>query len=320
MVSNSGPPLPMPMRVPVGHLVQQIIDDEGILTHVILSPFPPVQSSPCPPSSTSSATTVANSISTSSTSAPAVPLSTGADTNSADLSLAQSYKQQQINESSHYYQALPQVHQPHSVYPAVSSSTQPPSTSTQPTSARQHHPPVLSMHHQHHSAQTQQQQQLLLLKQQSQQPHLTHTYSPSYSHTQPLSQNAHSHANSHSHLHHSHYLRPPSHPHIISHSRPSAPARLHSSRGPCHVDGVSAPSGRVSNAQQPAPARGQTSSPSPPAPRSVQSSCQSMAGPRALLRRPVGSNVPIVQEKSIPVHGKRTEPPMFDQEERGKAF
>ncbi|TNN09252.1 Fibronectin type-III domain-containing protein isoform 2, partial [Schistosoma japonicum] len=40
MVSNSGPPLPMPMQVPPGHLVQQIVDEEGILTHVILSPYP----------------------------------------------------------------------------------------------------------------------------------------------------------------------------------------------------------------------------------------------------------------------------------------
>ncbi|THD23837.1 hypothetical protein D915_005369 [Fasciola hepatica] len=47
MVSNSGPPLPMPMRVPPGHLVQQIVDEEGILTHVILSLYPgPGQTAP----------------------------------------------------------------------------------------------------------------------------------------------------------------------------------------------------------------------------------------------------------------------------------
>ena len=40
MVSNSGPPLPMPMQVPPGHMVQQIVDENGILTHVILSPQP----------------------------------------------------------------------------------------------------------------------------------------------------------------------------------------------------------------------------------------------------------------------------------------
>lgn len=40
MVSNSGPPLPMPMQVPPGHMVQQIVDEHGILTHVILSPQP----------------------------------------------------------------------------------------------------------------------------------------------------------------------------------------------------------------------------------------------------------------------------------------
>ena len=41
MVSNSGPPMPMPMQVPPGHMVQQIVDENGILTHVILSPQPP---------------------------------------------------------------------------------------------------------------------------------------------------------------------------------------------------------------------------------------------------------------------------------------
>ena len=41
MVSNNGPPLPMPMQVPLGHMVQQIVDENGILTHVILSPQPP---------------------------------------------------------------------------------------------------------------------------------------------------------------------------------------------------------------------------------------------------------------------------------------
>lgn len=39
MVSNNGPPFPMPMQVPPGHLVQQIVDEEGILTHVILSSY-----------------------------------------------------------------------------------------------------------------------------------------------------------------------------------------------------------------------------------------------------------------------------------------
>ncbi|KAL3846896.1 hypothetical protein ACJMK2_017848 [Sinanodonta woodiana] len=41
MVSSNGPPLPMPMQVPPGHMVQQIVDENGILTHVILSPQPP---------------------------------------------------------------------------------------------------------------------------------------------------------------------------------------------------------------------------------------------------------------------------------------
>ncbi|XP_064639547.1 fibronectin type-III domain-containing protein 3A-like isoform X2 [Lineus longissimus] len=41
MVSNNGPPMPMPMQVPPGHMVQQIVDENGILTHVILSQQPP---------------------------------------------------------------------------------------------------------------------------------------------------------------------------------------------------------------------------------------------------------------------------------------
>ncbi|XP_059174236.1 fibronectin type-III domain-containing protein 3A-like isoform X2 [Physella acuta] len=46
MVSSNGPPVPMPMQVPPGHMVQQIVDEHGILTHVILSPQPP---GPTPP-------------------------------------------------------------------------------------------------------------------------------------------------------------------------------------------------------------------------------------------------------------------------------
>ncbi|KAK6195777.1 hypothetical protein SNE40_001134 [Patella caerulea] len=46
MVSNNGPPLPMPMQVPPGHMVQQIVDEHGILTHVILSPQPAVPGNP----------------------------------------------------------------------------------------------------------------------------------------------------------------------------------------------------------------------------------------------------------------------------------
>ena len=41
MVSNNGPPMPIPMQVPPGHMVQQIIDENGILTNVILSSQPP---------------------------------------------------------------------------------------------------------------------------------------------------------------------------------------------------------------------------------------------------------------------------------------
>lgn len=41
LVVNNGPPRPMSMQVPPGHLVQQIVDEDGILTHLILTPIPP---------------------------------------------------------------------------------------------------------------------------------------------------------------------------------------------------------------------------------------------------------------------------------------
>lgn len=42
MVStNSSPPIAMPVQVPAGHVVQQIVDDSGTLRHVILSPQHP---------------------------------------------------------------------------------------------------------------------------------------------------------------------------------------------------------------------------------------------------------------------------------------
>ncbi|XP_052239608.1 fibronectin type-III domain-containing protein 3A-like isoform X2 [Dreissena polymorpha] len=41
MLSNNGPPFPMRMQVPPGHVVQQIVDENGILTHVFLSPQHP---------------------------------------------------------------------------------------------------------------------------------------------------------------------------------------------------------------------------------------------------------------------------------------
>ncbi|KAG8187970.1 hypothetical protein JTE90_025738 [Oedothorax gibbosus] len=43
MVStNNTPPKPMPVQVPPGHMIQQIVDEHGILCHIILSPQPPV--------------------------------------------------------------------------------------------------------------------------------------------------------------------------------------------------------------------------------------------------------------------------------------
>lgn len=42
MVStNPSPPIAMPVQVPPGHVVQQIVDESGTLRHVILSPQHP---------------------------------------------------------------------------------------------------------------------------------------------------------------------------------------------------------------------------------------------------------------------------------------
>lgn len=42
---HSGPPLPLPLHVPPGHIVQQIVDEYGILRHLVLSPQTPPASS-----------------------------------------------------------------------------------------------------------------------------------------------------------------------------------------------------------------------------------------------------------------------------------
>ncbi|VEN63611.1 unnamed protein product [Callosobruchus maculatus] len=49
MVStNSSPPIAMPVQVPPGHMVQQIVDESGTLRHVILSPQHPPNMMPLP--------------------------------------------------------------------------------------------------------------------------------------------------------------------------------------------------------------------------------------------------------------------------------
>jgi len=41
MVStNSSPPIPMPVQVPPGHMIHQMVDESGALRHVILSANP----------------------------------------------------------------------------------------------------------------------------------------------------------------------------------------------------------------------------------------------------------------------------------------
>jgi hypothetical protein len=54
MVSpNSSPPLALPMQVPQGHMVQQLLDPNGTLQHVIFTPDPMLsqhqQQQPPPP-------------------------------------------------------------------------------------------------------------------------------------------------------------------------------------------------------------------------------------------------------------------------------
>ena len=52
MVStNSNPPMPMPLTVPAGHMVQQILGQDGTLQDVILAldPMAPPGSGPPPP-------------------------------------------------------------------------------------------------------------------------------------------------------------------------------------------------------------------------------------------------------------------------------
>ena len=40
MVSTGSPPVPLPVQVPPGHVLHQIVDERGTLRHVILSPAP----------------------------------------------------------------------------------------------------------------------------------------------------------------------------------------------------------------------------------------------------------------------------------------
>lgn len=42
MISENGPAFPLPLHLPPGHMVQQMLDENGVLTHVIMSqPAPP---------------------------------------------------------------------------------------------------------------------------------------------------------------------------------------------------------------------------------------------------------------------------------------
>ena len=49
MVSTGSPPVPLPVQVPPGHVLQQIVDERGTLRHVILSPAPATNVGPAQP-------------------------------------------------------------------------------------------------------------------------------------------------------------------------------------------------------------------------------------------------------------------------------
>ena len=49
MISENGPAFPLPLHLPPGHMVQQVLDENGVLTHVIMSqPGPPPPPPPLP--------------------------------------------------------------------------------------------------------------------------------------------------------------------------------------------------------------------------------------------------------------------------------
>jgi fibronectin type III domain-containing protein 3 len=37
MISENRPDFPLPLHLPPGHMVQQVVDENGVLTHVIMS-------------------------------------------------------------------------------------------------------------------------------------------------------------------------------------------------------------------------------------------------------------------------------------------
>ncbi|CAF1000984.1 unnamed protein product [Adineta steineri] len=49
MISENGPAFPLPLHLPPGHMVQQVLDENGVLTHVIMSQPGPHPPPPPPP-------------------------------------------------------------------------------------------------------------------------------------------------------------------------------------------------------------------------------------------------------------------------------
>ena len=49
MISENGPAFPLPLHLPPGHMVQQVLDENGVLTHVIMSQTGPPPPPPPPP-------------------------------------------------------------------------------------------------------------------------------------------------------------------------------------------------------------------------------------------------------------------------------
>jgi len=49
MISENGPTYPLPLHLPPGHMVQQVLDENGVVTHVIMTqPGPPLPPPPPP--------------------------------------------------------------------------------------------------------------------------------------------------------------------------------------------------------------------------------------------------------------------------------
>uniref|UniRef100_A0A0P5L944 Fibronectin type III domain-containing protein 3B n=1 Tax=Daphnia magna TaxID=35525 RepID=A0A0P5L944_9CRUS len=85
MVSTGSPPVPLPVQVPPGHVLQQIVDERGTLRHVILSPAPAataaaVAAAVAAAAASNKQTTTADASTTTTTTSTTTPTISGAAT------------------------------------------------------------------------------------------------------------------------------------------------------------------------------------------------------------------------------------------------